>query len=66
MSWIKNLLSGGKPSDLELENKVLKEELQKCNEKVLKGQEAINKTNAYWKSRMYAKNKNSNKEQKKK
>ena len=56
-SWIKNLLTGGKLSDLELENKVLREELQKCNEKVIKGQEAINKTNAYWKSKMYAKNK---------
>lgn len=60
-SWIKNLLTGGKLSDLELENKVLREELQKCNEKVVKGQEAINKTNAYWKSKMYAKNKKEHK-----
>jgi hypothetical protein len=45
MNWIKQLFSSKKVKDLEKEIELLKAELDKR-------QEAINKTNAYWKKKM--------------
>jgi peptidoglycan hydrolase CwlO-like protein len=45
MNWIKRLFSSKKVKDLEKEIESLKTEVDKR-------QEAINKTNAYWKKKM--------------
>ena len=47
LKWIKNIFSSDVNAEqLELENKELKE-------KLVEKQEHINKTNAYWKKRIY-------------
>ena len=46
MNWIKNLLSFTKIEELEKEITVLKSKLEER-------QEAINKTNAYWKKKLH-------------
>lgn len=49
MEWIKNLFYTKTVKDLKQENEKLKK-------KLLESQENINKTNAYWKKKFYAKN----------
>ena len=39
--------------DLVEENEELKKKLKACGEKLVEKQEHINKTNAYWKQRLY-------------
>jgi len=52
-------LTHKKVVDLENEVSNLKEELIKCNKKLLEKQEHINKTNAFWKKKLHEKkNKN--------
>jgi hypothetical protein len=46
MNWIKNLFSFTKEQELEKEITVLKAKLEER-------QEAINKTNAYWKKKLH-------------
>jgi hypothetical protein len=46
LTWIRNIFSSNNTEQLELENKQLKE-------KLVEKQEHINKTNAYWKKKIY-------------
>lgn len=46
VKWIKSLFGCNKIDELKKENEDLKQ-------KLVKKQEAINKTNAYWKTRFY-------------
>jgi len=47
LKFIKSLFNKGKITELELENKELKD-------KLAKRQEVINETNAYWKKKLHA------------
>jgi len=58
MNFFKRL-TDKKVIDLENEVSTLKEELNKCNKKLLEKQEHINKTNAFWKKKLHE-NKNKN------
>lgn len=55
LKMIKNLFTGcsEKVKTLENENTQLRKEVEGLNEKVLERQEQINKTNAYYKKKMY-------------
>lgn len=46
-------LTHKKVKTLEKEISDLKEELTKCGDKLLEKQEHINKTNAFWKKKLY-------------
>lgn len=48
-------LSKKKVMELEEEVSNLKEELNKCNKKLIEKQEHINKTNAFWKKKLHEK-----------
>lgn len=55
MNFFSKFLVKKKISDLENEVSTLKEELNKCNKKLLEKQEHINKTNAFWKKKLHEK-----------
>lgn len=58
---IRNLFFGKKLKELQQDNKQLKEALVECSDKLIKKQEQINKTNAYYKRLLSEKNKKKNK-----
>jgi len=55
LKMIKNLFKGcsDKVKELKDENILLRKEMEGLNEKVLERQEQINKTNAYYKKKIY-------------
>jgi peptidoglycan hydrolase CwlO-like protein len=55
---IVELLKSKKIKSLETEINDLKEELTKCSKKLIEKQEHINKTNAFWKKKLYEYKKN--------